>query len=122
MPYANRETRLAYLKEYRKQNPDTRQYADRKATYDAVYARNRAYVIEIKETGECADCGLSYPYFCMDFDHVRGTKIKSISQLVSGRVSIQSIDYEISKCDLVCAICHRMRTFERAELTSKEEF
>lgn len=69
----------------------------------------------IKETTPCTDCGRLYPYFVMDFDHVpgRGEKIGDLSRMVSGTYSWESILLEIKKCDVVCANCHRIRTFDR---------
>lgn len=117
MPYANRETRLAYLQSYRERNPDTRKYKDRVAGHQSIKERNRNHVRHIKESHPCTDCGLSFPFYCMDFDHVRGDKHKNISQLVEQNASIATIDAEIAKCELVCAICHRIRTYERGQMT-----
>lgn len=59
----------------------------------------------------CADCGLRYPPYVMDFDHVRGKKDKCVSKM---RVTnLDRILKEIAKCDLVCANCHRERTQKR---------
>jgi len=49
----------------------------------------------------------------MDLDRVRGEKHLEISALVGGGYSREAIEAELAKCDIVCAICHRMRTFER---------
>ena len=56
----------------------------------------------------CADCGVQYPYYVMDFDHVRGEKLFEIS---AGHRHIALLLDEIAKCDVVCANCHRARTF-----------
>jgi hypothetical protein len=48
----------------------------------------------------------------MEYDHVRGKKVDNISNLV-GRVGWERLEKEIAKCDLVCANCHRERTFQR---------
>lgn len=60
----------------------------------------------------CADCGQKFPYYAMDFDHVRGKKIESVSGLKKFH-SISKIKKEIAKCEVVCANCHRIRTFNR---------
>lgn len=48
----------------------------------------------------------------MEFDHVRGTKVDSISRIVSGGCKLK-LWKELPKCDLVCANCHRIRTVNR---------
>jgi len=57
------------------------------------------------------DCGVSYPYYVMDFDH-REKKNFSISQSWRFR-SWAEVLAEIQKCDVVCANCHRERTYNR---------
>jgi len=49
----------------------------------------------------------------MDFDHVRGKKLKAVGQLLTSR-SLAVVIAEIAKCDLVCANCHRERTYWKA--------
>lgn len=68
-------------------------------------------VAELKKK-PCKDCGVEYPHYIMEYDHVKGTKIDNISNLV-GRVGWERLEKEIAKCDLVCANCHRERTFQR---------
>lgn len=72
------------------------------------YQRNVEFV-RSQKTGPCADCGIVYPHYVMDFDH-RGDKRRIISNMT--RYSLESIKAEIAKCDLVCANCHRIRTFK----------
>lgn len=67
--------------------------------------------LNVLKSSPCVDCGRCYPPEAMDFDHVRGTKFRMVSTMVSyawGRVLL-----EVSKCDLVCACCHRLRTHAR---------
>jgi hypothetical protein len=59
----------------------------------------------------CADCGQSDPVV-LEFDHVRGVKKRSIGFLVQNS-SWRMIEDEIAKCDVVCANCHRRRTYQR---------
>lgn len=66
----------------------------------------------------CLDCGRSFPHYVMDFDHVRGEKKYNISHLASSTKSWETIQIEIDKCDLICANCHRIRTWSRGEQTS----
>ena len=87
---------------------------------DARVAACLAWVASIKDV-PCIDCGGRFPSFCMDFDHVRGVKVASISVLVHRRASREKILAEMAKCEIVCANCHRIRTFTRdplAEVTA----
>lgn len=73
------------------------------------YYEKRAILNKIKNV-PCKDCGRSFPYYVMDFDHRHGTgKLKDISHTISW--SIDRIIRETEKCDVVCANCHRIRTY-----------
>ena len=80
---------------------------------NAAKQRNRDYANKIKEKTPCKDCGVSYPYYVMDFDHCRGDKGREVSLLVNAPASIERLQAEIDKCDVVCANCHRQRTYGR---------
>lgn len=64
----------------------------------------------------CKDCGGTFPPCAMDFDHVRGEKLFTLSRVratfFSDKVKGRALE-EIAKCDLVCACCHRVRTEDR---------
>lgn len=70
------------------------------------------WTIAYKVAAGCADCGYNGHSAALDFDHRPGTKkvrdIKSGQQL--GWTALQE---EIAKCDVVCANCHRIRTYNR---------
>ncbi len=70
------------------------------------------YIQELKSKTPCMDCKESYPYYVMDFDHVRGRKQANVAELIN-TLSKKRIDEEISKCEIVCSNCHRIRTHER---------
>ena len=61
----------------------------------------------------CADCGEYYPYYVMEFDHVRGRKSTTVSRMVNAG-SIDRVHQEMAKCDVVCSNCHRFRTHQRS--------
>jgi hypothetical protein len=71
------------------------------------------HIQESKSNKVCMDCGHSYPHFVMDYDHRPGVDKKSNVSNVSNFSSLVDLMEEIEKCDLVCANCHRMRTWER---------
>ena len=59
----------------------------------------------------CMDCGIKYPPYVMQFDHVRGQKLFNIGL----RIDANEVTWttEIAKCDIVCANCHAERTHQR---------
>jgi formate-dependent nitrite reductase cytochrome c552 subunit len=69
----------------------------------------------------CADCGDRFPPCAMDFDHRDPrTKRSAVTRMV-GRAGVPRILEEVSKCDIVCANCHRLRTFQRRSTGSVRE-
>jgi lysyl-tRNA synthetase class I len=70
------------------------------------------YIRDLKEKSPCMDCKEYYPYYVMDFDHVRGKKHKNVMELIP-TLSKKKIDEEIAKCEVVCSNCHRIRTHIR---------
>lgn len=71
---------------------------------------NRKKLDEIKKA-PCSDCNESFLACQMDFDHVHGDKVSSISQMLRGPLA--KLLLEIEKCELVCANCHATRTHSR---------
>lgn len=66
-----------------------------------------------KKNVPCADCGMAYPSYVMQFDHVSGNKKFTIGSS-AGRVSVKTMLSEISKCEVVCSNCHAERTHKRS--------
>ena len=77
----------------------------------------RAWMDRLK-AGPCADCGDKFHPAAMDFDHVRGKKAKHISNMWSW--THDKVLEELKKCELVCANCHRVRTYLRRQEHVKE--
>ena len=77
-----------------------------------THVRRRAKINEIKANTPCVDCGGSFSAVAMDFDHVRGTKKYGISEMAGNRMPWDKIQKEIDKCELRCANCHRIKTYE----------
>jgi len=99
--------------------------------YDGEHRKNheqmrrqkiRDFINKFKDN-PCLDCGKSYPHYVMDFDHVRGEKEFSIGSAPDIRIGFDKlfskIADEIKKCDLVCANCHRERTYLRNDWANK---
>jgi len=93
-----------YQKAYRLANKERCRYTDVKRV------KRRARMAELKAV-PCTDCGGKFPPEAMDFDHVRGEKVKHVGWLEDG--SLVRLMAEIAKCELVCANCHRVRTAQR---------
>lgn len=101
-----------------------RHYQANKEAYAAnarsYQRRLRAEIAEIKEASPCTDCGLFYPWYVMQFDHL-GDKLDGVAKLVSNAASRERIMIEIAKCELVCSNCHCVRTHERRVATGEED-
>lgn len=68
-------------------------------------------IVDLAKMKPCADCGREYPPCAMDLDQVRGEKKGSVGYMVSHNFSEETILDEIAKCDVRCAVCHRIRHF-----------
>ena len=77
--------------------------------------RNKDYIRSIKEKSSCADCQEKYHYSQMDFDHIDGKKKHNLARYANSAVSLKTIKDEIQKCEVVCANCHRYRTWLRTQ-------
>lgn len=106
MPFADKEQERAWkAQNYQEKKAEYR--ARSKAAREKVFAK----IAELKKD-PCVDCGVSYPHYVMQFDHIGTDKVNSISNLAT-RASWAKILEEIAKCELVCANCHAERTYQR---------
>lgn len=87
-------------------------HEQRRKITNANRKRVRDYFIEYKSNKPCADCGKTFHHAAMDFDHIEDNKEHNVSHMMAG-FSIEKIEQEIAKCELVCACCHRVRTWNR---------
>lgn len=108
MPYKNKSKRRELVRKH---------YFSNKPAYRRARKRMRnvrqEFVDALKRDKPCTDCGGRFSPWVMDFDHVRGRKVKSISDLIRNG-SIPKIKKEVKKCELVCSNCHRERSHNRA--------
>lgn len=119
--FRNRETqrRASYCKDcqssYYKQHykKNKKRYVQRSIVNTiAQRARTRTLIAELKAV-PCADCKKIYNPWQMDFDHLPGyVKSGGIAQLAAIGAS-RKLKIELSKCEVVCANCHRDRTYKR---------
>lgn len=80
----------------------------------------RDYVWSILSKSECVDCGETNP-LVLEFDHVRGEKLRGISYMIYSGYKLETIQDEIDKCEIRCANCHAIKTQEERK-THKFEF
>lgn len=115
--YANpTPEQLERSRKYRREWYYRNREAAKKRTYQnkvETIRRNKERINEIRRSTPCTDCGLSWPHYVMDFDHVQGGKIGNVMVMVNKGESWRRLEAEIAKCELVCANCHRKRTYER---------
>lgn len=76
------------------------------------FEKNREFINAFKKDKPCVDCGVTYHSCQMDFDHL-GNKKVGVAEMKAQHYSTKRIQEEINKCELVCANCHRMRTYKR---------
>lgn len=104
----NLDKTRAYSRKWKENNPQ------RAAESNKANMRNRRLMgqqlIREHKNVPCTDCGLRYPTYVMDFDHRRGEKLANVGSLV-GHANARRIREEIAKCEVVCANCHRERTY-----------
>lgn len=97
-----------YAKEWAKEHPGKVRASLRK-----LYMARTKLLRAFKDQ-PCADCGLRYPDHVMQFDHIVPNGKKSLS----GRstMSLKKLIEELAECEVVCANCHCIRTFQRGQL------
>lgn len=108
--------------------PTTKDPLKRKQYWDAWYAKNkertrarvarnnaeyravaREWIWDYLLTHPCTDCGETDPVV-LEFDHVRGEKVRDVANMVVRAMSLTVIQQEVEKCDVRCANCHRRIT------------
>lgn len=79
------------------------------ARNNRLRAENSRRVLDYLRENPCVDCGESDPVV-LQFDHVRGKKLSSVSKLVNTARSWKCVETEMKKCEVRCANCHMRRT------------
>jgi hypothetical protein len=79
------------------------------------YRKNSLIIRQLKVDRGCTDCGYNENHAALEFDHLNGRESDrdTVAQLMGK--SINRIMKEIAKCEVVCANCHRIRTFTRLQ-------
>lgn len=73
--------------------------------------RNKRFVLDYLSNNPCVDCG-EQDLVVLEFDHVSGTKRGNVTALMRARCSLETLKEEIDKCEVVCANCHKRRTYK----------
>lgn len=80
--------------------------------------KNRALVRKLKGS-PCTDCGIEYPYYVMDFDHLSDKDFNISSGTYTTATNV--LRRELAKCEVVCSNCHRERSFRRLSALGEME-
>lgn len=108
---ANTNQCKAYQKKYRKKHH--KEVRERFKQWSVIrYTQCDKLILEQKKK-PCIDCKIQYHPWQMDFDHVRGKKVCNVSEM--RRSPLKVLGKEIAKCEVVCANCHRQRTYQRRQ-------
>jgi uncharacterized OB-fold protein len=83
--------------------------------------REHARMLDSLRDTRCADCGGRFPPCAMDFDHRDPQAKRSAVTRMIGRAGTSRILDEVAKCDIVCANCHRLRTFVQRSMERMRE-
>ena len=103
-----KDCRRAYDREYHRRNRARRLRQVKERRRRLAEWHNR-----LKSTTPCADCGGTFHPTAMTWDHLPGSeKVADVSNLIQGGRTLQARE-EMGKCELVCANCHAVRSYER---------
>jgi hypothetical protein len=115
----NWEVHRACGKRWVAANPDKS-----KAIHERYRIKHKAKILARKErmreiirslkSRPCTDCHIQYHFSAMQFDHVRGEKKFEVSH--GDTRLLQAVMEEASKCEVVCANCHAVRTWKRSNV------
>ena len=117
MPYAKKEDQAASSKKHYENNKEVIKKRAKEFKKKAL-KRNQEFINSYLKINPCVDCGFS-DIRALEFDHVKGKKYKNVSDLSRTGSSIKKIKEEISKCEVRCANCHRIKTDRTLWNTSK---
>jgi hypothetical protein len=107
--------RKAYDHDYHLRVRDRRVEQKRAARH-----RRTEWLRQLREGIPCTDCRNVYPFFVMHWDHLpEFQKLGEISGSLRNHAAAKILA-EIGKCELVCANCHAIRTYNRFHGVAEE--
>ena len=101
--------RKLYDREYHKKRYES---GRKQEQFKANRARNQKFIFDYLIKHPCARCGEKDPEV-LEFDHISGRKVKEIGLMVGGAWSLERIQEELKKCQVLCANCHHRKTAEQ---------
>lgn len=75
----------------------------------------RDWIVEYKKTLKCVNCG-NNDFRVLDFDHLE-EKLFNIADASRLGYSLKVLKEEIAKCQILCANCHRIKTYEETHIS-----
>ncbi len=97
---------------HKKRASSVEHIANKRKWMRKTQAKGRSIILESKGNKPCKDCGLHFPSYCMEYDHVNDDKVNNVANMITSPGRLLE---EIAKCELVCSNCHRIRTFSRKQ-------
>lgn len=91
----------------------------KKLATQAFQQTRRDLLNKIKTERGCTMCGYNTHSAALDFNHIRGDKAFSVSQ--DPKVAMHKLLAEIDKCEILCANCHRVHTYENKHWHTKRK-
>jgi len=108
-----KDCQRTYHKKHYKNNLES--YKDRAKKRNQEITQALKTIIHAQKDKPCQDCGIKYPHYVMDFDHLPGEqKLFNMARATCLQPSSEKLMVEIQKCDVVCSNCHRIRTYNRS--------
>lgn len=92
---------------------------NKKDTTRIFQQARRDLINKIKLDRGCSVCGYNTHAAALDFNHINGDKKFSISQDLKKAMS--KLMAEIDKCEILCANCHRIHTYENRHWHTKRK-
>ena len=84
-----------------------------------TYKRGQKIIRRFKLVKGCAECGYKEHHAALEFNHIYRSlkkytmgRIAHKAVLKNGTKGKQELKLEMSKCEVLCANCHRIKTFE----------
>ena len=79
---------------------------------DRNRANEKRRILDIYKVNKgCIDCGYSLNADALEFDHILGTKLRTVSAMCYS--AWPRVWAEIAKCEIRCANCHAIITKQR---------